>query len=527
MKKEPPPINYGSTWQRRLDAAVGFFSPAAQKQRMADRAAINLQLSYEGGVPTRLRNDPSPLRGPDSPTHQYQSIAMLRRAQDLVRNDGFFHSMVTMFQTYVIGDLQYFPQVGTKKENELYRNYYLEWMKRSDKTNRFHYIDQLKLAFMGFMANGDHGHADFHNEDGTYQIQDITGDCIGNPRELRISERYVRGVILDEDYAPEAVRIFRRTITDNYVFVRDIPLGLFTHFNPVETSDEIKAKTPFHGVLNDSQDIHEIEEAWKAKIKWAGRKTAVQNVPNGAAPEGSGLDRNFGDAAARGRLTDLAIGQEIYADPGFEINMVENRTPDTNEMDAVHVKLGKVAAALDVPLQFFWFFMGMPGTYARQIACKAQRTFEDGRFGQKWLQRTAIEKEKNNALFAGILRGEIPYTPNWSRGEFMFPPPSSIDEGNDTDADLSENRQGVTSKREIAAKRSRHWEDVADEIRAEAEEQIQDAIDIANDMNSKNPNLNMTWQDAMMYITSNSPNPKVPEKADGGKPEDPLSALTK
>lgn len=507
-----PPLNFGAKVAKAVDSLVGVFSPSAAESRMAARDRMRMRLTYDGGRPSRQREDAPFLRGPDSPMHQVQSVAMMSRGQDLLRNDGFIHAIVGMFQTYVVGDLHYIPNVGTRAENEAYRAYIDEWMYSSDKMGRFHYVDQIKMAIGGYMINGLHGQADFHNEDGTYQIQDVTGDSIGNPRQRIISNYYVQGIVLDENRRPVAVRLFRRTINDMYEFVAEIPLGIFTLYNPVETPDEIRAKSVFHPVMDSAQDMKELERAWKFKIKMASKKAIVHKPPNGMGPNGSELDRDFGDATIRGKVTQMADGEEIIAEPGYTLEFPENNSPTSNEQEAVANVLGKITAGVDLPLQFLWLAMGMtvPGTMTRQISKRAERTFVSGRLGQQWLTRVALRKQITNALFSGMIRGDIPHTSNWSRGNFMFPAHPSTDEGNDTDADLKELAQGVKSRAEICARGGRFIGDVDDEIDAEAQGIIQRAVDIANNLNTKNPSLKITWRDTINYVMTMSPNAKSP-----------------
>jgi Phage portal protein, lambda family len=506
---EAPKPDYGTPWQRRVDEAIGFLSPSLQKKRMEARAEIaRLKLNYEGGNSGRERRPIPPIQGSDDPLHQIQQIHLFQRAQDLMRNDGFATSIVEMFQTYCIGDLQYIPKVGTAAENQQYRDFFDEWMTTCDKRGRDSFVEMKKMAYAGFMTFGDHGEMDFHDENGGYQIQSVSGDCIGNPREVIINDRYIRGVIRDENGVPVGVRIFRRTLTDNYIFVRDVPYSIFTHYNPVQTSDEVKAKTPFHAVLNDLQDVREIENAWKMKIKWSSYKTGVFNVPNGGFPE-DGLDR-LNSREMHGRLSHMSPGQEMIGEPGFTVSMLENNTPSQNELDAVTNILGKICAGVSLPLPWVWVVMGLPGTYTRLISKRAERTFQFGRFGQRWLKRNALVKQKNNAILSGILTGRIPFTKNWNRGQFVFPAHPSMDEGYDSKSDIDEYTRGLRSSAEMAAKRGRWHGDVEEEITIETTEKIQRAVDIADALNARNPALKLTWKDIVNYLGSISPNAKSP-----------------
>jgi capsid protein len=487
--------------------------------RLADRAQ-RAKLSYEAARPGRERPPPQPIRGPDNLIHQLDSIQMIARAEELARDVSFIKSIIDRFKMHVVGNLQYIPTVGTRKENALYREWWQNWCKRSDITRRFHFVDQMNHGVGGCLVQGDHGIIHHHHPDGTFQIQNVEGENIGNPRQVISGNgKIIRGVVIDDNGAPVAYQIFRQTVSSQFIFVCEVPAANFSHLNPVTRSDEYKAKTPFHAVLNDVADLRRLEKAWMCKAEWAGKKVGIINTPNGMAPMANpmaGQDLlTGGDAAVtRGRLQPLAAGEVMYGEPGMSVSMVDNVTPSAEELELMLVKLQQVAGALCLPLPYLYVMMGLPGTYTRLIGEWASRTFEDGPMGQKWLERTALNEIKNKALLSGILRDEIPWVKGWDKGQWMFPARSSVDVGRESDANLKENAQGIKSMADICAEEGRYWDDVDQELEYEAESKLERAISLAKRL-SVNTGAQLTWQDVMPHIQMMGPNPtpKDPQPA--------------
>lgn len=496
----------------RIDSLCGLISPTWMRARLADREQRE-KLSYEAARPGRERAPPQPLRGPDNIIHQLDSIAMIARAEELYRDVVFVKSIVDRFKMHVVGNLQYIPTGGTRAENSIYREWWQNWCKNSDITGRFHFVDQMNHGVSGCLIQGDHGIIHHHGEDGSYQIQNVEGENIGNPRTVVSgNNNIIRGVVL-QNGVPVAYQIFRQTVSSQFVFEREVPAAIFTHLNPVTRSDEYKAKTPFHAVLNDVHDLRRIEKAWMGKMQHAAYKNAVINTPNGMAPTPvqDYLTPNS-DPVARGRLQPVAPGETIYGEPGTTVNMVENATPTEQEMELMLVKLQQIAAALNLPLPYLYVMMGLPGTYTRLIGEWASRTFEDGPIGQRWLQRTVLDEIKNRALLSAILRDEIPWTKGWSKGQWMFPARSSVDVGRESDANLKENAQGIRSMADICSEEGRYWDDVDQELGMEAESKIELAISTAQRISAKT-GVQLTWQETMPHIQMMGPNPMpVPAK---------------
>lgn len=513
------PVSVGTKFQQRVDALIGTVFPRLQLARMETRAKISQFHQYAGAETGLDRSPPQPLRNPDSPLAQADALRMQRRAQDQGRDNAFIGYLAKQYRIYCLGDIKYIPNVGTKAESQKYRDFFCEWMKGADAQGRFHFIDMMQLALSGTIYNGRHGVIHHHNPDGTFQVQSVMGYNIGNPRAIYTNPHAVSGTVLDASGRITAYDLYKLGINGTVQFVQRVPAVIFSCLNPVESSDEYVAKTPLHAVLNDAHDMRVVENAWMQKIKWAAYKTAVFNTPNATAPDPNeeGLDSFATGTVAQGRVRHQMPGEEMFGEEGFNVEMVKNENPTNNETDYLLTKLAQIAMALDLPLPFVWVMMGLQGTQTRLISKQAKHAFEYGPLGQKWLERTALNEIKKMALLSGIIRGDIPYTDNWNKGEFLYPAHPSTDDGNDSKAALEENRQGVRSMASITENDGKYWQDVDDQLAQEALNKFELADQVARTFRGISGDKDVTWRDTITYIQSlnaNPPNPAIMEKTD-------------
>lgn len=514
-RKTPPP-NYGTRFQRALDGIIGTVSPGLQLSRMQSRAAVARLHQYAGADTGRSRTPPKSLRAPDSLGGQADALVMQRRSLDLSRDSAFIGHLANQYRIYALGDISYIPQTGDTKADEAYRAYWQDWMREADVQGRFHFIDMMQLSLSGVIYNGRHGLIHHHNEDGTFQLQPIMGYNIGNPRTVYTSPNNIQGIRIDQGGRVIGYDLYRLGNSGMVHFVETVPACIFSCINPVQSTDEYSAKTPLHAVLNDAHDMKVVENAWMDKIKWAAFKTAIFNTPNGSAPDATPNGDNDLDTdgvagqIARGRIRHQLPGEELHGEEGFNVDMLKNENPTNNETAYLETKLAQVASALSLPLPFVWVMMGLPGTYTRLVSEQAKRAFQHGPLGQKWLERTALVQIKNKAIVSGIIRGKIPWTKNFTRGEFMYPAHTTVDVGRESKANLDENRQGIRSMATITAEDGAYWKDVDRQLGDEAENKIRMAIEKAKKLSDENSGLAITWTDVMPFIQSMSANPPPP-----------------
>lgn len=533
------PVNYGNRFEKAIDTVVGLIHPASRLSRMDARRKIyetldkkelgkkedgnQEQMGYATARSTRERDPAPPIQGPDNPIHQYDSVSMIRRAEELARDSPIMNKIIDVYRSYVVGSIEYVPNTGDGDRDEVYQNWWNDWTKQSDVTGRFHFIDQIQHAHGGVMIQGRHGLAHHHFDDGTFCVQNVEGECVGNPKAIRLNPGQIRGVVINAGGGIDGYEIFRRSLYDQFHFDRFIPSYLFSYLNPVKRSDSYNAVTPFHAVLNEDFDVKDVIRAEKMALKWASRKIATVNTTSGSAPslDNTGTGKS---GSIRSRMQEFEMGEVLYGDSGMKVDMITNDRPNENVMKFLEFLIDLYTTGVDLPSPFVWVKMGLPGTYTRLISEQAKRTFQDGRLGQRWLQRSCLDEIKRKAFTSGIIMGKIPWCKTAMRGQFLFPAHPTVDVGRESEANLNEIRMGVTSMAEVCGEKGLYWKHVDQQIGLEAANKVEIGQRVANEFNAKHQNdlnfIPMTRQEAMGYVAMMTPNMQNPN-AGGGTTDGP------
>lgn len=498
-----------------VDRFFGIFSPTSERERMQARQEnIKARLAYDGARTGRDRAPAPPLIAPNSPSNQVDSVALMRRAGDQQRNNSFVNMLVQAMVDFTIGGhFEWIPNTGDPAANMAYRRWLSNWYKVADARGNHHFVDLVQMAFRGVIFQGNHGFIHHFNPDLSFQISSVRGQNIGNPQMPIINKNNIQGVLVDDAGHVVGYEIYRQTLFGTFQYVQTVPNIIFSHLNPVEDDEDYKNVSLLKTILNDTHDMNRLEAAWMKKIQWHAAKTAIVNPPNGSAPAPSQVDPDnlLSDNPAmqgiQSRLQEIVHGETMYGEPGMTIEAVRNETPTDQEMEYLEYKLQQIAGALGLPIHFVYVMIGisLPGTLTRFVLKRAQRTFQEGRIGQKWLQRVFLDEIVTRALWSAIARGEVPLTENWNAGSWMFTAHPSVDEGNDSDARLNENRMGIVSRSEICAARGRFAEDVDDEVRTEAKRKMMDAINLAKEISAET-GVEIDWQQVMPHVQMMTPN---------------------
>jgi capsid protein len=513
---KPPPPTLADKAGRMLDRFFGIFSPTTELARMQARVSSErARLAYNAAHSGRERAPAPALQAPNSPGNQVDANAMLRRSTDQQRNNSFVNTLVGSIVDFTIGrGATWIPTLKDPTKEMAYREFLNRWYKNADARGNHHFTDLIRMALSGVVYQGTHGFIHHHNPDLSFQISSVRGQNIGNPQTNRLDPNIVQGVVVGAGGNILAFDIYKQTIYNQWEFVDRVPDLIFSYLNPVESDDDLKNVTLLKTILNDTHDMSRLEAALMKKIQWHAAKNAVINPPNGRPPTPRGGDPNDflsdssgGGVGVQSRLLEVQWGETIYGEPGMGIEVVRNDTPTDQEMEFLEYKLQQIAGALQLPLPFVYMMVGasVPGTLTRAMSKRAQRTFQEGRIGQEWLKRTCLEELITKALMSGIIRGEIPWDEDWFRGEFMFTAHPTTDVGNESDAMLNENRQGVTSRKEICGAKGMYYGDVDAQIRREAKSKIIDAIQVAKEI-QKETDVKMDWQQVMPHLQLMTPN---------------------
>lgn len=468
----------GGPLTRLLDKFVETLAPTRAVARLDARSKVHFIREAARG--DRFRKAPDPLKGPESPRNQRDTVLIMQRARELTENSGFFESIAAKFADYCVGNLRFIPRTGNPKADGATKEWLADWETNSDATGRFHFTDQLQMLVRAAIVDGDHGIADVFDPDtGTYQIQSIEADRIGHPYTVRMDETNIRGVHIDAGGSPTDYDIYRRSLADHYTLEATIPAATFHHYFRGKRPGQYRGISAFESVCGLYEDVRTVREAEIMALKWASSKAGVVKLLNPPLPGSGGnggLDRGRLLQDPSSPLERISPGEVGYLRPGEDITVVEHNRPNPNLMAFLESLLHEAALGTNLPYAFVFQLTGLTGTPTRLAAQLATRTFRGWQFH---LERHLLNRINRRAILSGIYQGHLPYTEYWWRGMWMFPAHPSVDIGRESAANLAENRQGLKTAATIYAEQNEDWFEGQEQIAAEAEHIIELAQGVA------------------------------------------------
>lgn len=447
-------VQYQAPGQRlnMFEQAIAMVSPDYASERALARAKLGhiTNFSYDAAYPGNARgwsggtskNAPS-----ESIRAQTDRVRLMWDARDMERQFGLVCGILDRTAQYVCQRIRYQPQTGNKIVDQKYSDYFDEWGLTCDFCQKFTFQELVELGFRSMLRDGDCGF--IKRYDGMrLKLQPIEGDRIGNPLQIGDpNERYISGVGIDDDGAPEFFRIFRRTRTAMYDRPEDIPASRFLHLYKPIRLDQYRGFTWLAAALPLVRDLYEIFRCERGAAKWASGFAGFKKTPDPFA--GTGNAAWNAKVAANGVGIDTLIPDKIVRlGPGEDVifpNMPDR--PSGAFMAHVQAIIREVAIGLNLPYGFVYNMSDFGSASARIETMQAQRSFQ--RFQTILIDRM-LREVKNDVLSGGIARGEIPAHPLWRKGRWNFGAHITADYGQWTQADLQLLAVGATTQHAMA-----------------------------------------------------------------------------
>ena len=449
-------------WYERALAAV---APETGNRRLQAKVQRML-FSYQGARSDRLY---APVTN-GVPSESYQTardrVVMMFEALDLVENFPPAKAVISRFATFLT-PTEYAPATGDRRYDAEVAEYFHAWCKNCDVTGRnsFRMIVQL-LAEMR-PCYGDAGIALRRTRNGL-KIEAIAGDRIGNPSEAAGQyPRYFSGIVVDDQGAPEAYRIFTVNQAGQYIDPVDVSASNFCHYYVPFRADQYRGVTDFHAVLRTSRMLKEILDAEMAGVRFACNQSALVFTERGAAnPRNLFTPTNTPANAAgqRPAQEESKIGTIQYLFQGDSVETMPARPSSAFQGFVDELKADIALGLGGYPAGVLWGTQNYKGPSVRAEFAQADRvnTRHQGILEDKVLQRVA-----SAVILDAIAEGNLPPPARQAgesperaivratRGSFRFPPRLTIDVGRETQARLAELSMGATSPQEIAAEDGR------------------------------------------------------------------------
>lgn len=443
-----------------IDRALENIAPTWALRRLEARVQKSL-FEYNAARTNRLYSPKQYSQPSESSQNQRDRIVMMYEARDLVENFPEAREISRKFGLYLTPH-EYSPTTGDRAYNQIVSDFFHQWCKTCDVTNRHSFKKLVQLAAEERPIDGDCGFVIRRSGEGL-KLQLVPAMRIGNPNESAVaSDNYFQGIITNDFGQPVAYRIFRVTRDGVYFGPEDIPAQQFCHYFDPFRVDQYRGVTDLHSAIQTARMLHEILQAEKAGVRFSSQQAALIFNDRGTANPRNLFQPNPSMSLPNGQqqkneLTE--VGMIRYFQNSDRVEVMPSR-PSQAFTGFVQHLMHEIALGVGVPEGVLFGTQDYKGPSVRAEFAAADRVFTKH---QGVLTDKVLDPIKDAVILDAIARGEIAPPPllagesmvqalrRATKGEWRFPAKLSIDVGRESAANMNENRQGAKSLQEIAA----------------------------------------------------------------------------
>jgi capsid protein len=443
-----------------LDRALENIAPTWALKRLEARVQKSL-FEYNAARTNRLYSPKQYAQPAESSQNQRDRVVMMYEARDLVENFPEAREISRKFGLYLTPH-EYSPTTGDRDYNRVIDEYFHQWCKNCDVTNRHSFKKLVQLAAEERPIDGDCGFVIRRSGEGL-KLQLVPATRIGNPNDTAVaSNNYYQGIITNDFGQPVAYRIFRVDRNGVYFGAEDIPANQFCHYFDPFRVDQYRGITDLHSAIQTARMLHEILQAEKAGVRFSSQQAALIFNDRGTANPRNLFQPNPTMSLPNGQqqkneLTE--VGMIRYFQNSDRVEVMPSR-PSQAFTGFVQHLMHEIALGVGVPEGVLFGTQDYKGPSVRAEFAAADRVFTKQ---QGVLTDKVLDPIKDAVILDAIARGEIaPPTliagetmvqalRRATKGEWRFPAKLSIDVGRESAANMNENRQGAKSLQEIAA----------------------------------------------------------------------------
>ena len=443
-----------------IDRALENIAPTWALKRLEARVQKSL-FEYNAARTNRLYSPKQYAQPAESSQNQRDRVVMMYEARDLVENFPEAREISRKFGLYLTPH-EYSPTTGDRDYNRVIDEYFHQWCKNCDVTNRHSFKKLVQLAAEERPIDGDCGFVIRRSGEGL-KLQLVPATRIGNPNDTAVaSNNYFQGIITNDFGQPVAYRIFRVDRNGVYFGAEDIPANQFCHYFDPFRVDQYRGITDLHSAIQTARMLHEILQAEKAGVRFSSQQAALIFNDRGTANPRNLFQPNPTMSLPNGQqqkneLTE--VGMIRYFQNSDRVEVMPSR-PSQAFTGFVQHLMHEIALGVGVPEGVLFGTQDYKGPSVRAEFAAADRVFTKQ---QGVLTDKVLDPIKDAVILDAIARGEIaPPTllagetmvqalRRATKGEWRFPAKLSIDVGRESAANMNENRQGAKSLQEIAA----------------------------------------------------------------------------
>jgi hypothetical protein len=366
-----------------------------------------------------------------------------------------------------------------KDKAQIYEEYFKNWSKRADYTNRFDLDELQRIMCTACDSDGDIG-ATMSLKAGYPQVRFYDTFHIGkltglDPMDGVVADDKDGGVLKGYNVVNGAIdtiygNAFTFVSADQLILLRD----------PARY-DNYRGYSPIRRGSNHLRDKADILAFTKLKEKIGAALAAViqQNGPleedvwgNDTGTNGTN-EKTANDPNAQPNDKKLSLAELLGGDIPViegELKQLENNAKGINAVDFLNFLAGQFVAGMDIPPAFF-LDEKLTGPNLRAVIGKAQRKFDQ----RKKVAAKFVEWCWIRVIAYGIENKEIPACEGWEKISFQFPPLLSIDLGDVMTNERNDVLVGQMSEKERYGNRGKNHVSEHAQIVREIEKKLEDA----------------------------------------------------
>lgn len=491
-----------------------------------DRLAVKERVKlYAGARSGTKRPAPGRLISTEDGQSTRERIVLIRAARDVETDFPLGDSILSDFETYVVGNLRYLPDTGNSEADAVVSDFLETEFNAIDYAGKHDLTTLARLAMRTQKRDGQAGWNPI-DEDDRITINAISGDRIGNPQlGTGIDPENLGGIHVDsftgrvrkyEIYNVNPARgLYEKQVDLN-------PNDFFHFFDPFRF-EQAHGVSVFKNGIENSGDIQQILLFAKLNMKYRASQLPIMQRRGGA------LDRNivpgYGNAEPSSDVNATGLSMKVDGVMQHYVNLDEgavefpNDFPNGQFLPAITALYRDFCMSAKLPMEFCHQSQS-GGVVQRFYADKAKKTFG---WDKRHLQRVLLNPTKNRIIERGIKSGRLDlrkfgnlatertlarFRGMWQMGEQI-----SVDYGNEVDADIKLMEAGLMSADSYITESGENPETVRRQIKARAKKVIEDADEISKATGK-------TFDQVLPLIVKRFPNPVQQAQPGAGGPMD-------
>lgn len=430
-----------------IKARKGTPKPEASAGGWQSTGLTRLRLGQYGAQPRDLRRDLSP----------FDRLSMVRKCRWAERNSGLFNQILNDLTLYTVGDgIKHQSHASTPEAREAYNDYFSEWAKKCDITNRFSFNQVQNILLRGMLRDGDSFAVKTRNGFDVPKLQIMESHRVGDPLSPDVCPPGMHDGVQFGPYGELAgFSIYRSDGSARYVISNAV-----MHIVDQEWASGARGVPILQSAVDLVQDSMDVRTLEVLAHKDHGDVTRVLKKTGGFMPADMSAELGQSTPLTQGQQYSSMGGKILALEPGEDLQLLaSNRGSQAIgflaalERDIVRV----------LPYEFVSSPEKIGGASVRLVTAKAGRVF--GKY-QSVIITTLCQPSWGYVIGQAIANGELPDDPSWTEVSWTTPKSVTVDGGRDSANDREDLRIGLLSFSEVYNQRGMNFEEEA-EIKAQ------------------------------------------------------------